>query len=109
MKLCKSDGGLLRRLLVMVAQAGERDCIIFTWGRGREGQLGTGAHADSAFPQPVGDLQGRQVLQVRHAIRSPGRSSGKEPRRPYMPDACVQKQAAWLTLTDNGRLPGLGR
>ena len=39
--------------------------MIFAWGRGREGQLGNGVHADSASPQPVGDLQGRQVLQVR--------------------------------------------
>ena len=48
----------------VVPQVGEQACLIFTWGRGREGQLGNGAHADSAFPQPVGDLQGRQVLQV---------------------------------------------
>ena len=62
----------------MVAQAREQTCIIFTWGRGREGQLGTGAHADSAVPQPVEDLQGRQVLQVRHTI-GPNCCSGKEP------------------------------
>ena len=47
-----------------MAQVGESPCTVFTWGRGKEGQLGNGVYMDSAFPQPVGELQGRQVLQV---------------------------------------------
>lgn len=39
------------------------------WGRGREGQLGSGLHCDSALPLPVADLQGRHVLQVAPAPR----------------------------------------
>ena len=39
--------------------------MVMMWGRGREGQLGTGGHADSAAPRPVEELRGRRVVQVR--------------------------------------------
>jgi hypothetical protein len=38
--------------------------VVLTWGRGREGQLGSGGHADSALPRAVEELRGRRVLQV---------------------------------------------
>lgn len=45
--------------------------VVLTWGRGVEGQLGSGSHADSGTPRIVdGALKGRQVLQVR-AISTP--------------------------------------
>ena len=49
-----------------VAQEGEECSVIFTWGRGREGQLGLGMHIDSAIPAAVDELRGRHVLQVGH-------------------------------------------
>lgn len=45
-------------------QEGEERSVIFMWGRGREGQLGGGLHADSANPSAVDELRGRHVLQV---------------------------------------------
>jgi hypothetical protein len=38
--------------------------VIFMWGRGREGQLGTGLHSDCALPTAVDELRGRRVVQV---------------------------------------------
>lgn len=46
------------------AQEGEECSVIVTWGRGREGQLGTGARADCAHPRRVDVLRSRHVLQV---------------------------------------------
>ena len=43
---------------------GEEAGVIFAWGRGREGQLGSGVRSDSAAPVAVAELQGRQVLQA---------------------------------------------
>ncbi len=51
-------------MLGVAAQEGAECSVIFTWGRGREGQLGVGLHADSAIPAPVDELRGRHVLQV---------------------------------------------
>ena len=42
--------------------------MIVTWGRGREGQLGTGARVDIAHPRAVEELRGRRVLQVKSRI-----------------------------------------
>jgi len=38
---------------------------VWTWGRGREGQLGYSCPAGCAIPRPVGALRGRHVLQAR--------------------------------------------
>ena len=46
------------------AHEGLESTVIFMWGRGREGQLGSGGAADSAAPQLVEELRGRRVLQV---------------------------------------------
>ncbi|BDA49523.1 probable E3 ubiquitin-protein ligase HERC2 at N-terminal half [Coccomyxa sp. Obi] len=46
------------------AEEGEERSVIFMWGRGREGQLGGGLHADNATPSAVDELRGRHVLQV---------------------------------------------
>lgn len=35
------------------------------WGRGREGQLGTGVLEDNPYPSPVPLLKSRHILQVR--------------------------------------------
>lgn len=37
---------------------------VFAWGRGSEGQLGTGSLADSGVPVQVVGMQGRTVQQV---------------------------------------------
>jgi hypothetical protein len=55
---------LLRMLAGLLKQEGEECSVIYTWGRGREGQLGVGMHADSAVPAAVDELRGRHVLQV---------------------------------------------
>ena len=39
---------------------------VFAWGKGSEGQLGSGKFDDSATPLLVDALKGRSVLQVRH-------------------------------------------
>ena len=51
-----------------VMQLGEKAAVIFTWGRGREGQLGNGLRSDSAAPVCVAELQGRQVLQASNKV-----------------------------------------
>jgi hypothetical protein len=38
---------------------------VFAWGKGSEGQLGSGKFDDSAAPVLVDALKGRQVRQVR--------------------------------------------
>ena len=39
--------------------------VVLTWGRGTEGQLGSGGHTDSGTPRVVdGALKGRQILQA---------------------------------------------
>ena len=50
--------------LFWVLQEGEESSVIFMWGRGREGQLGGGLHADNASPSAVDELRGQHVLQV---------------------------------------------
>ena len=64
-------GALLEERVVecldFYSQEGEECSVIVTWGRGREGQLGTGARADSAHPRRVDALCGRHVLQVNPA------------------------------------------
>ncbi|KAK9818108.1 hypothetical protein WJX72_007263 [[Myrmecia] bisecta] len=46
------------------AQEGAECSVIFMWGRGREGQLGSNSHHDSIGPKIVEELRGRPVLQV---------------------------------------------
>ena len=69
------DGGLqerqlqaLRRspevLILFHLQDGGEGAGVWTWGRGREGQLGYSCAGGSAHPRAVDALRGRRVLQV---------------------------------------------
>lgn len=59
-----SEAGHDAERIGVCMQEGEECSVIFMWGRGREGQLGSNVHADSTIPTPVDELRGRHVLQV---------------------------------------------